>query len=91
MRLWSVAKHLLLATALVAGLALAACEASDTGADGRGGGGGGQDTISGDRDATVPLADGFNGGGGDNGTCTPSCTGKQCGPDGCGGDRKSVV
>jgi hypothetical protein len=85
MRLWSVAKHLLLATALVAGLALAACEASDTGADGRGGGGGGQDTISGDRDATVPLADGFNGGGGDNGTCTPSCTGKQCGPDGCGG------
>lgn len=82
MRLWSVAKHLLLATALVAGLALAACEASSGGTD-LAGGGGGHDTSGGGGDSNIPLADST---GGDDTQVTPncSCVGKECGDDGCG-------
>jgi len=69
MRVWAVAKHLLLATALVAGLALAACEASDSGTDT--GGGGGKD-VSGGGDTNIPTG------------CQPMCAGRECGPDGCG-------
>lgn len=99
MKLWSVAKVLLLATALVAGLALSACEASDSAPDGSGGGGGnGQDVSGGGGggDTTVPLADTVNGGGADGSDTsgiggddseTPncSCIGRECGNDGCGG------